>query len=159
MSSLSWHMNLFIMFLVSVKRLWKALRFRGSICTIVCILHITSVMRVDKLLLLIFGSSISYFQWSISVKGFKIFWWLIKWLHIGSTNYVNTLCGQPISLLVLRYFYWRIFINKKLVFWLSFKVLLTYHFLSIVSLYILNMQHTISWILRLAPLMLNAYLV
>ena len=89
-------------------------------------MHIASVMHVDKLFLLIFGSSISYFQWNISVNGFKMLWWLIKWLHVGNTNYVNTLCGQPISIFVLRHFYWSAFVNKKLVFWLKFKALLTY---------------------------------
>ena len=126
-SSLVWSMNPIIILLTSVKSLSKALRFRGS--TIVHTdMHITSVMGVDKL---VFGSSVSYFQWSISVKGFKIFWWLNRWLCVDSTSYVNTLCGQPIIILILRHFYWSVFMNKELLFWLNFKVLLTYHFLII----------------------------
>ena len=71
-----------------------------------------------------FSSSISYFQWSNSVnKGFKMLWLLIKWLQVGSTNYVNTLCGQTISILVLRHFYWGVET-------VNFKALLTYHFLN-----------------------------
>ena len=32
------------------------------------------------------------------------------------TNYVSAQCGQPISVLVLRHFYWSIFVNKSLLF-------------------------------------------
>ena len=111
------------MLLTSVKRLSKALRFRESIIMYIhnsAHILIASVMGADKL---VFGNSINYFQWSISTKGFKMLWCLIKWLLVGSTNYVNTFCGQPISILVLRHFYWNIFIYKKLLFWLNFKAL------------------------------------
>ena len=39
------------------------------------------------------------------------------------------MCGQPINVLVLRHFYWSVFVNKELLFWLSSKALLTYYFL------------------------------
>ena len=37
---------------------------------------------------------------------------------VGTTNYVSILCGQPISVLVLRHLYWSVFINKGLLLWL-----------------------------------------
>ena len=40
----------------------------------------------------------------------------LKWLQVGSTNYVNTLYGQPISISVLRHFYRSVFANKTLLF-------------------------------------------
>ena len=117
----------------------KALRFWGSIFYTIHnwahnIRHIASVTGFEKLLLLVFGSSISYFQWSISVKGLKMLWWLIKWLRIGSISYINTLCGQPISILystktlllecLCKY--------ETAIFDVSnFKALLTYHFLTV----------------------------
>ena len=84
-------------------------------------------MVVDKLILLDFGSSIGHFQCeALVLKALKSFKWF---LHIGSTNYFNILCGQPITVLVLRHFCWSVFVNKKLLFWLNFKALLTYHIL------------------------------
>ena len=60
-------MNLIIMLLSSVGKLGKAVRFRSNIfiSTIAPTstdMHIASVMDVDKLLLLFFGTSVSYFQ-------------------------------------------------------------------------------------------------
>ena len=46
------------------------------------------------------------------------------------TNYVSAQYGQPISVLVLRHFHWSVFVNKSLLFWLNFKALATYHFLT-----------------------------
>ena len=59
----------------------------------------------DELLLLTNGSGIyhNYYQWSVTVKGCKKLCWLIEWLHVGSTNYVDTLRGQPITILVPRH--------------------------------------------------------
>ena len=55
------------MFLSSVEKLGKAVRFRGNIfiSTIAPTstdMHIASVMGVDKLLILFFGTCVSYFQ-------------------------------------------------------------------------------------------------
>ena len=82
-------------------------------------------MGVDKLLFLVMVViSATYFHWSIGIKGFKMLWWLLEWSCIDSTNYVNTLWGQPISVLVLRHFLLECLCNKKLLFWLNFTALL-----------------------------------